>query len=179
MLREVTSALCWCADARMRCSSQLLAELDAALLRAPCLAGGPPGAVLCGDMNAEQGSPALAALTSHASLRLTAAQPLGGAGFTTWKFRSGKRAANGNIGNGCCSAAAAGAHAAADAHAPPPPSEKVAAIDHVLHTATLRPVAAWSTPRREDIGACGLPSEAYPSDHIAQLFEFEWCPPPQ
>jgi endonuclease/exonuclease/phosphatase family metal-dependent hydrolase len=134
--------------------AQLLVELDAALAALPACSA----AVLCGDLNTCRDSPAVRALTSHAALRLEhAATP----SFTTWKFRTAHATANGN-GNssGACPPAAL--------------FEKAEAIDHVLHTPALTPVAAWGQPAREAIGEGALPSEGYPSDHIAQLIEFQW-----
>jgi endonuclease/exonuclease/phosphatase family metal-dependent hydrolase len=136
-------------------SAQLLAELDDALAALPPSSG----AVLCGDLNTCCESPAVRVLTAHATLRLAhAAQPE----FTTWKFRTARANGNGN-GSGASPQAAA-------------LYEKAEAIDHVLHTPLLLPVAAWGQPTREAIGEGALPSEGYPSDHIAQLIEFQWRP---
>ena len=139
----------------------------------------PPGsaAVVCGDFNTGIDSDALRCLTCDAAadtaaLRLAAVPvPPGADGaWTTWKFRSerpgdsapsaGSNGGNGN-GNGGTNCGAA-------------VCEKLAAIDHVLHSAALVPVAAWAAPSKADVGPGGLPSDAYPSDHVAQLVELQW-----
>ena len=129
-------------------------------------AAGPRAAVLlAGDFNTELDSEAMRTLTGPASgLSAVPLPPASdGTAFTTWKFRTPGNC-NGN-GNGC--------HCANGLEA----GEKRAAIDHVLHSAALRPTAAWAGPGRDAIGAEGLPTAAYPSDHVAQLVELTWLEP--
>ncbi len=150
--------------------AQLLGYVQGALAALPRAAdGAAPGALLCGDLNSQRSSSAVAALTAQPSpLSLVPVAPPADAAdahFTTWKFRSGRGCeANGDgSGSGNGSAAA-------------PPHEKLEVIDHLLYSGALAPVAAWEQPARAAIGAGGLPCEAYPSDHVAQLVEFAWTP---
>ena len=123
-------------------------------------ASAEPGAmapvVLCGDLNDDPDSPCVAAVLSDPGLPLLSAladyqpsaHPSAEAGaFTTWKFRVY------DDGSVC---------------------EKRAVIDYVFHSPALRPVARWAQPTKEEIGPQALPSETYPSDHLAVCVEFEW-----
>ena len=166
-----------CDAVRLAEAQQLLSELQRELHTLPRGAA----VALCGDFNTTLDAPALRALTqpeedgSEAAeaedvgrprLRLHAV-PLppaaDGSAFTTWKFRSpggGSAGANGSgNGNGNGSGCS---------------GEKAAAIDHVLHSGALAAVGAWAAPSRAEVGPLALPSEAYPSDHVAQLVELQW-----
>jgi nocturnin len=72
------------------------------------------------------------------------APPREGSEFSTWKFRSG--------------------------------GESKRVIDHMWWTRGrgLRPVSRWRMLSEREIGACGLPCEAYASDHVALCAEFSW-----
>jgi hypothetical protein len=43
------------------------------------------------------------------------------------------------------------------------------------HTAELQPIARWQAPSATELGSDGLPSMAYPSDHLACLATLQWC----
>jgi endonuclease/exonuclease/phosphatase family metal-dependent hydrolase len=159
-------------DAVRRAEAEQLAQHLAQRLEA---AGPGAAALLAGDFNTELGSDAMEALRRASGLQAVPLLPApDGSAFTTWKFRSPRAPGNGNgngdgNGNHCESGVPlAGAGFGAEG------GEKVAAIDHVFHSAALRPTAAWAAPGRGDCGAAGLPCAAYPSDHVAQCVELTW-----
>ena len=131
--------------------------------------------MLCGDFNAVRESPAVRALTTHAPLGLAhAARGAAAPAFTTWKYRPAKGADGNGNGNGN----GVSARSAPPSPSPPPLlplCEKAETIDHLLHTPSLRAIAAWGAPSRDAIGPAALPSAVYPSDHLAQVVDFEWC----
>mmetsp|Transcript_15210 Transcript_15210/g.45875 ORF Transcript_15210/g.45875 Transcript_15210/m.45875 type:complete len:439 (-) Transcript_15210:670-1986(-) len=49
-------------------------------------------------------------------------------------------------------------------------------IDHIWYSAALKPTERWLTPSADAIGAAGLPSRYYGSDHLAVAASFEWPP---
>ena len=44
------------------------------------------------------------------------------------------------------------------------------------HTEALKPVGRWLTPSAAAIGAAGLPTSQYGSDHLAVAAAFLWLP---
>ena len=145
----------------VRCASA--AQLAEHLARSLQAAGPRAAVLLAGDFNTELDSDAMRALGQAGLTPVPLPPAPDGSAFTTWKFRTPGNG-NGN-GNGC--------HCGTGLEA----GEKRAAIDHVLHSAALRPTAAWAAPGRDAIGAAGLPTAAYPSDHVAQLVELTWLEP--
>lgn len=108
-----------------------------------------PAIILGGDFNAPLDAACCQEITGSA-LGLTPAQrsvPPQQA-FSTWKYRRG-----GNDGVEV---------------------EKCCVIDHMWHCAQLNQVVTRAQPTKEECGNGGLPSAAYPSDHLAQFNIFEW-----
>jgi len=137
------------------------------------LAAAQPGAaaLLAGDFNTELDSDAMAGFRQAAGMQPVPLPPApDGTAFTTWKFRTARPSGNGNgNGNGHGSGVPqAGVGFGLEG------GEKMAAIDHVFHSPALRPSAAWAAPGRAACGPAGLPTDAYPSDHVAQLVELTW-----
>ncbi|GHP06481.1 CCR4 carbon catabolite repression 4-like [Pycnococcus provasolii] len=101
--------------------------------------------VLCGDMNDTRESEALSTLLAHDAPPLAAAVDAEAYPWTTWKTRDGKT--------------------------------KKHAIDHVVveRDGPLVPLRTWALPTDVDVGcATGLPTSAYPSDHVSVGVELAW-----
>ena len=145
------------AAAREQQAHQLAARLAEA-----AAAAGTGDVLVTGDFNEEQGGAALGILEGGTALGLADAcrgwaanGDAAGAPFTTWKWR---RAPPGD-------APGAGAGGL---------REKRAWIDYVLAAGAPRPRARLALPRAAAVGPAGLPSPAYPSDHLALALEFAW-----
>lgn len=104
--------------------------------------------VVCGDFNTTPDQPAcqIMAAAGFVSTWEAAKGVLPEDVYSTWKFR--------------------------------PAGEKKSLIDYVWYAGegSLCPLAVWSMPSESDIGANGLPSAQYPSDHLAVWVEFGWRP---
>ena len=112
-------------------------------------AGGatPPALVVCGDFNAPLEASCCQQVCMSLGLVPTARSVPPHEAFSTWKYRN---TAAGEL-------------------------EKCCVIDHMWQCPQqLRQTATRAQPTKAECGASGLPSLAYPSDHLAQLNVFEW-----
>lgn len=113
----------------------------------------PVPVIVVGDWNTDPDTPTYAHAAGHA-LGLRSVYGPGGAdtepAYTTWKFRSAKKAGD-------------------------PPHEAKHTIDYIWHTpAALRATARWSIPTEAELRPNGLPCPWYPSDHLAIGAKFRY-----
>lgn len=117
--------------------------------------------IMCGDWNTEATGPVYASAFAHdeglASAYNTGLRAPGvGAEeyargepeFTTWKFRKSEGSSE--------------------------VSEKKRTIDYIWTSPSLQAAEVWQLPSQAEIGASGLPSAAYPSDHLSLAVKLVW-----
>lgn len=107
----------------------------------------PSDVVICGDFNAEPTEPVYAALENGSNIGVTFNSAYKSATSEEPEFTTFKIRPKGKV---------------------------VHTIDYVWHSKNLKVTGYLQIPQQDEIGCDGLPSMAYPSDHLSLMFDFCW-----